>query len=922
MKRTWKPTVFGILLTSATARWQIVLDNDTLRLVVGSRSFQASIQQEDTLIIKPGVFWSTVTFISNDGIPVRVDGIPNRRAKDMYRALLGAKANYESKVARLKSIQIQIKEVYGWYLAVAEMVRIHKAKRRWISEEALKATLDSKPAANELFSFQQEPEVLAHIKQQEEAVQKAMRLWLADLREIVANLNKSHLDAELIACRDFFNRVEKSPLTDEQARAVVCFDNRVQVVASAGSGKTSTMVAKAGYALHRKLIPPDRILLLTFNADAAKELQARIQERLAPLDFPADQVVARTFHAFGLDVIGQATGKKPSLAPWLDHGKDLEVLSDIVDDLKNHDESFRTKWDLFRVVFSRDLPKFGIPEEPEDWDNFTKKTGYRTLRGEVVKSQEEKLIADWLFYNGVDYRYEQAYEVDTADPTHRQYQPDFYYPAANAYHEHFALDSRGRPPEQYNNYLDGVKWKRRIHAEMGTTLWETTSATVRSGKAFKTLAKNFKKAEVVLDPNPDRPVHGRKPMEHKDLVKIFRVFLTHVKSNGLSDYDLRTRLKKQSGESFNHRHEMFLQLFEVIRDEWERRLREEKVIDFEDMLNLAAEHVESGRWVPPFELVMVDEFQDASWARARLTQALVRQPGRFLFAVGDDWQSINRFAGADISVMTSFETWFGKAQTLRLERTFRCPQSLCTISSCFVLKNPAQITKSVYSSQTEYPPTIQVFQVQDENHIRSAMETYLAQLHEGVANGSVPAGKEKHGIVEVFVLGRYRKDNEFVLPQWERRFGDRLSVKFMTIHGSKGLEADYVILPRLIKGAYGFPSTIEDDPILQLAMPQGETYTHAEERRLFYVALTRAKRSVVLITVEHRVSDFIVELMKDHHIEVWDIDGGLAKTVICPKCQQGTLVQRTRRSDGSKFWGCNRFPKCGYTLNAIAGAEA
>jgi len=333
------------------------------------------------------------------------------------------------------------------------------------------------------------------------------------------------------------------------------------------------------------------------------------------------------------------------------------------------------------------------------------------------------------------------------------------------------------------------------------------------------------------------------------------------------------------------------------------------------MLNLAADHLEAGHWVPPFELVMVDEFQDASRARARLVRALVHHPGRFLFAVGDDWQSINRFAGADIAVMTGFEEWFGTAQTMRLERTFRCPQSLCTVSSGFVLKNPSQITKKVASSEPEFPPTIQAFRVSDDNGIRDAIEAHLKRLHDGVANGEIPA--RKNGRVEVFVLGRYRKDEELLPRRWHQRFGRRLTVTFSTIHGAKGLEADYVILPRLTTGAYGFPSGIEDDPVLQLAMTQGDAYPHAEERRLFYVALTRARRSVALITVERRMSEFINELVQDHKLAILSLDGSPAVILLCEECKKGTMVPRTNNSDGSRFWGCSRYPACGHTANTL-----
>lgn len=925
MTATWGSTGWGEVLTGSKP-WTLAHDNCSLTLRISSESRHLPFEQLALLAVMPGMIWAAVEVHVVGGPTLSLDGIPNDEARQMLASVRNTKTTWmadqraQAVRARIASMDRTLTPVLAWFDRCHDVMRQHDTQRRWVSTETVQDWLAARPqskALTDLTSDLHEPEIAQHIATQDERVRTAIAWGWGDLFGLMAQRNQVHLEAEVIACRDFLNRIETSPLTVDQARAVVCFDNRVQIIASAGSGKTSTMVAKAGYALHRGLVPADRILLLAFNADAAKELQNRIRERLGPLGFAADQIVARTFHAFGLDVIGQAIGKKPTLAPWLERGGDIDRLSSIIDDLKDRDLGFRTRWDLFRVVFSRDLPKFGSNVDHEDWDKDSKETGYRTLQGEVVKSHEERVIADWLFYNGVTYRYEQPYEVDTANPRYRQYRPDFYYPDANAYHEHFALDAMGQPPKEFAGYMEGVVWKRGIHAETGTTLWETTSATLWSGKALDTLAKNLKKAKVKLDPNPDRPARGRKVVENADLVKTFRIFLTHAKSNALTEADLEARLKSEDPTAFRFRHDMFLTLFAAVRQEWEKRLRDERVIDFEDMLNLAADHLEQRRWSPRYELVMVDEFQDASRARARLTRALVQEPGRFLCVVGDDWQSINRFAGADLSVMTGFEKWFGKGQTLRLERTFRCSQSLCDVSSAFVLKNPAQIIKKVASQQTEYTPAIQLFQAPDDSRIHSAIEGYLTQLHKDLADGSVPPGR--HGRIEVFVLGRYRKDVEFVAPQWAQTFGDRITVTFMTIHGSKGLEADYVVLPRLTKGAYGFPSGIEDDPILQLAMPQGDTHLHAEERRLFYVALTRARRSVALFTVEHRVSEFVTELMQDHGLAPTTTDGEAASAHLCFKCKKGVMVPR--HGMRGRFWACNRFPACKSTSNTIRDAQ-
>lgn len=367
----------------------------------------------------------------------------------------------------------------------------------------------------------------------------------------------------------------------------------------------------------------------------------------------------------------------------------------------------------------------------------------------------------------------------------------------------------------------------------------------------------------------------------------------------MSHSALRARLDSGVAGSFRFRHALFLNLVEKIAAEWEQRLKAAKCIDFEDMLNLAADCIEHGQWTSPYELVMVDEFQDASQARARLVAALVKGPGRHLFAVGDDWQSINRFAGADLGVMTDFESIFGRSVTLKLETTFRCPQRLCDISSDFVQKNPAQLRKVVRSSQPDVQSPVIIVRVEDETQIRTAVARRLAQIVESAS----PGHKKR-----VLLLGRYQKDGSYLPTDYDHT---RLEVKFITVHSSKGLEGDHVIIPRVTSETLGFPSRVEDDPVLRLAMPNGDGYEYAEERRLFYVALTRARSSVTLVTVAHKESPFITELVKDHQISLRKLDGEIGSEELCPKCGKGFLVQR--RGKFGLFMGCTAFPRCKHT---------
>lgn len=730
----------------------------------------------------------------------------------------------------------------------------HRLQGRWIPYDRVAAVVRLRPSDDDVAVLREAmPGALLTPEGHE-----ALDLLGRDCTAIVRDANTRILSAELSGRRDFFDRIEKSPLTEEQARAVVTFDNRVRVVAAAGSGKTSVMVARAAYAVARGFVPPDRILMLAFNADAAAELRARISARLGAVGLPTDGLQASTFHSFGLALIGRATGRKPSIASWVGRqGTEIDKVLAIVDELRDSSPEFRYKWDTFRLLYGRmsETPEAG---DHDGYDRDTRQNGFRTYRGETVRSEGERLIADWLFLNGVDYRYEQPYAHDVADADHSQYRPDFYYPQIDVWHEHWALRADGTPPEAFTGYAESMQWKRSIHQRFRTTLLETAWHEIVTFKGFAALDAELRSRGVELDWNPDRPrpTSGAQPIEHERLARTIRTFMSHVKANSLSRDDLAARL----ADSPSPRTRIFLELYWEIHDRWEQELRAAGAIDFDDMLVQAADLLERNPDLSTYDMVLVDEFQDTSHSRARLVRALCQGPEKYLLAVGDDWQAINRFAGADITAMTRFEQMFGPAETVRLQTTFRNPQAIADIAGRFVSRNPAQIDKRVVSarravSHPEVGPPVTIIRVDASREVPQAIAGYLTDLAARAPQSSVD------------VLGRYRHE-ERLLPR--RRFTG-LDVTFRTVHAAKGLEADYVILPNLTKGTYGFPSRIEDDPVLRLAMPGDDGFPHAEERRLFYVALTRARRAVTIFTVVGQESPFVVELLDDPDVVIQGI---------------------------------------------------
>ncbi len=898
MTYEWAPSDWGQRLTRSP-HWRLRLEDDQLLLTIDGHRYHAPLE---ALQVYPRLPWARLSLHREGHPPLILGGLPAASARLLVSALeeRSGKQRQRDHVALFQQSHTAIQH---WLAQVQAATDLADEESLWLTCEQQQALLQARPTLpldeDALWTVFDDADLRSQLDGDPAAIEEALMLWLADWPTMWARRNEVHQARERVASRALLDRVESRPLTDEQARAVICFDNRVQVVAAAGSGKTSTMVAKAAYAIERGLVAPERIVMLAFNKEAATELQARADRAFQRLGLDQVRVGARTFHALGRHIIAQATGRMPQVPDWaVDATQGFHRLAEIIDQLKDRSLAFRTQWDMFRLVFGRDLPVTGGSLDAEEWDKDGQ--GYvRTLQGERVRSIEACVIADWLFYNGVAYTYARRDAFDAGTDAYRQYRPDFYYPGIALYHDHLAPAGHDRAPAPRAGEPGARDGIERI---------ETTPLQLRTGELFVRLGEALSQRGIELDPNPDRdlPEGGATPMPDSDLIGLVRTFISHAKSNALHVEDMVERLRRLPDDHFKHRYRLFLALIVPILEGWDDALVAEGGIDFEDMLNQAAEHLEQGRYVAPFDLVMADEFQDASRARARLCRALVQAPGKHLFAVGDDWQSINRFAGADVSVMTGFVDWFGQGQVLKLQQTFRCPQALCDVSSAFVSRNPAQIPKDVQSVTPAYGAALQAYQVASRDRLAGAVEQYLERLHQQLLSGQAPPGRD--GKVTVFVLGRYNADRAMLPATWRARHGQHMEVSFLTAHRSKGMEADYVILPGMLDRR--FPNTRADDPVLALAMPDSDAYPLGEERRLFYVALTRARRSVAMFTVQGRRSAFLTELVNDGAVRVTSMAGETIHEQACPACRVGVIVPRT--GPYGAFQSCSGYPRCEY----------
>ena len=297
--------------------------------------------------------------------------------------------------------------------------------------------------------------------------------------------------------------------------------------------------------------------------------------------------------------------------------------------------------------------------------------------------------------------------------------------------------------------------------------------------------------------------------------------------------------------------QIVLSLLQPLQDYYQLMLNQEAAIDFDDMIRLATEYVEKGQFKSPWRFIMVDEFQDISEPRAMLVKALINQhPDTNLFAVGDDWQAIYRFNGADIRLTTQFEHYFGRASHHQLTTTFRFNNKISEVAEQFILANPHQLKKQLNSAERAEQACVSVLTPEDA---LISSESGLLHCIEKVS---------QQGDKRIFILAR----NHFMLPDLpfrnalQRRF-IKLDIQFMTMHASKGKTADSVIVMGLCSGRHGFPSTQKNHWLLDAFLAPENEFTFAEERRLFYVALTRAKHHVYLLAPYTNKSPFLLELL-------------------------------------------------------------
>ncbi|MCU7936064.1 MAG: UvrD-helicase domain-containing protein [Candidatus Thiodiazotropha sp. (ex Dulcina madagascariensis)] len=711
-------------------------------------------------------------------------------------------------------------------------------------------------------------------------------------------LNDRLLAAQESHFSPLFDSLESHPLTPQQRKACIVDEDNILVLAGAGTGKTSTMMAKATYLVKAGLAKPNEILMLAFAKKAREELEERVYGING-----MEGVQVETFHSLGCKIIGAVEGKRMAVSVLAqDDVKRSKFIDEGIEDL----QADRRFLHALREFFSNYL--LPIPNDLQfknfgEYLRYLKKHEIRSLNGDVVKSFAELEIANYLYMNGIEYIYENKYEHETANAKHAQYRPDFYLPDLEVYIEHYGVDRGNNTAHGIDKkkYWKDIEWKRELHREHGTSLIETYSYERGEGNLLKVLEERLRthcemrgvEFETVIQEKPFDAI--RDLGGYKVFSKLLNDFLTVFKG---SPWTLRALRNQLDGSWNDARLGVFLHVFEVVRERYEDALEKSKTIDFNDMIKKATAYIENGESKPAYRYIMVDEFQDISPARAALVKVLRdKVPGCALFCVGDDWQAIYRFTGSDVTLTTKFQEHFGYTERVDLDKTFRFNNRISDVASRFVQENPGQLRKAMCTHANSERTEICIISKLNRD---AALQQALEEVTKRAAGNRV----------SVYLLARFNDSKPDDLKKLQQEYPS-LEIEFHSAHRSKGLEADYVILLDVIEGKKGFPSMMETDPIIERILPTLETFKFAEERRLFYVAITRARNSVWLLTQPGKESLFINELTKDGYDVNLDRDQlaeAIISTVRCPTCLDGVLERRQGKY--TDFYGCSLYPYC------------
>ena len=817
-----------------------------------------------------------------------------------------------------------------------------------------------------------------------------------NVEQIVRNHNDQYITLKLQQEKDYLDTILSQidshiSLDEEQRRVVLNEEDYCLVIAGAGAGKTTTLAAKVKYLVEKKNVLPSEILVVSFTNKAVNELKEKIQKQL---HIPAN---ITTFHAIGYSII-----KKEQEIKNIFNSENLYfVINEYFKKEILHDEETMKKLLLFFEEYfqiEKNHEFETLKSDPKFIEEQLHERNRRkiTLNEEKVRSFEEAQIANFLYRNGIRYIYEPEYPY-CLPKSKKIYTPDFLLIQGNRkiYLEHFGIHEDGTSnrytSEELATYQKSIRDKIFLHKQHQTEMIYTFSQ-YKDGKSLLSHLKNllirtgFTFYPISSTELLRKLTNNENNSYMRRMVYLLADFLRNFKVNGYSYNDF----ERMSRETNNVRTKLFLEIARQCYLYYENFLQTNQMVDFESMINTSYSVLKTmkknGKRLS-FKYIIVDEYQDISRQRFDLTKALADVSDAKIMAVGDDWQTIYSFSGSDITLFTQFLSIMGYGDELLITNTYRNSQEVIDIAGNFIQKNQTQIHKKLISPKhiknpiiiLPYDNTRKDYKNKQNNGALFEFSKILVKTIELIEKFNKREGKRD---LDILLLGRFNFDSRRIINNeyfyFDSKTGKvvcklypKYKITFMTAHSSKGLGYSNVIVLNGKNDTYGFPAKIEDDPVMNLITKRDKSYEYAEERRLFYVALTRTRNRVFLICPNTNPSEFLLEIKRDYKNVVTlgkinenvltsnkmicplcgypiyyskkknfnkkmyictndeeicgfvtnNLKGGKMGIEKCDKCITGYMLVRENRKDGTVFLGCSNFKKNGGCNNTISQKE-
>ncbi|MGN1103766.1 MAG: UvrD-helicase domain-containing protein [Candidatus Coproplasma sp.] len=783
-----------------------------------------------------------------------------------------------------------------------------------------------------------------------------------NIKAIISRHNKEYVDRAMVREKEYLDsilfNVDKDVILDDDQRKVVLTDeDYCLVIAGAGAGKTTTVAAKVKYLVDKKGIKPEEILIVSFTNKAVGELRDRINKAL---NIPCP---ITTFHSAGNAILRKKSDEKLNIVEdgflfntirdyLLVKLKDKKTADNLVlffGSYFNTEYEGTDKREYLNSIVKADYSTLKSNLNEYNYTYVDRSTKRKvTLNNEVVKSYQEVEIANYLYLNGIDYEYEPSYPYYIF-MAKKRYSPDFVIRqnGKEIYLEHFGITENGEnrryTEEELERYKKAIRDKIYIHKKHGTKLIYTYSQYNDGRSLTEHLAEMLKACGIEANPRSSEEILEKltRIQENKYIMRmVFLIcdFIKNFKTNGYTEdkfYEFGRIVKSE-------RTKLFLEICRECYLEYQRALSKNNAVDFQDMINDAAralKEVAALKEKLHFKYIIIDEYQDISRQRFDMAKELSIVTDAKIIAVGDDWQSIFAFSGSDVTLFTKFCQIMGYGEELKITSTYRNAKELIDIAGGFIQKNDSQIKKTLQSPKHIQDPVVIVSyddtpKKWNERASEGGPINKMAKALEYAIGEIVSRHGQNTGIL---LIGRYNYDGEMLsrTDAFEYNATARkvcckkyphADITFLTAHSSKGLGYDNVIIINAKDAVYGFPSKIDEDPVMKLVIKNSDEFEYAEERRLFYVALTRTKNRVYIIAPEKHPSEFVLELKREYKNVVLKGEfnpepHGLITNKVCPVC--GYPLQRRHRKDcAMNLWVCTNEPEvCGFVSNNLAGGR-